>query len=103
VYQSKPAHFTSTKISGKGGKGSRKVGPSRKIDMDRYPYEIIENEFHGGGHISYATRYDLALRNVQKYIDEDIENFGCYCGGPIIVRTDRKPITQEEMMVEGKK
>lgn len=91
MYKNKPAHFSGTKIS---GRGAAKMGAMRKIDAKRFPYEILENEFHGGGHIAYATRYDLALKHVQKYIEEDIEFFNCHCGGPIVVRTDGQPLKE---------
>ena len=71
-----------------------------------YNYEIIENKFHGGAHIAYATTLETAARSANRHDTCTVYDKGqsfprCCCGGPQIRRADGSALTPgEELKLE---
>lgn len=51
-----------------------------------YLYEVVENRFHGHGHIAYATSLETAIRSAKRH--DTCTGRYCECGGPEIRNAD---------------
>lgn len=60
-----------------------------------YCYEIIENSFHGGRHIAYATSLENAILSAKRH--DCCSGRGCECGGPEIWNTDGSCLSREQL------
>lgn len=65
-----------------------------------YLYEIVENEFHGGGHLAYATTLENAARAANRLdrcsvVDKGQSQPRCCCGGPAIRFADGRKLDEK--------
>jgi len=64
--------------------------------VKKFPYEIVESDYHGGAHIAFTETLVAGVRHINRLEPKGCQHGTCLCGGLRIVHVGGDPLTEAE-------